>query len=573
MPDLTGSMIGRYRLQEQLGKGGMAVVYKAFDTELERYVAIKIIRKDAFPDDFHDQLLKRFKQEAKSLARLSHPNIVDIYDYGDFQGDPYLVLEYLPNGTLANSTKGLPYRDAIRLILPVAKALSYAHKNDILHRDIKPSNILLNAESQPVLSDFGISKLVGPRDSSGLTQTGAAMGTPEYMSPEQGLGNTIDARSDIYSLGIVLYELITGRRPFVGDTPFAVVLKHVNEPLPDPRQFAPDLPVDVIQILRKMLAKSPHGRYKSTDQLIEGLEVILGARVPAENQPVTEPQLNLPTLNVPLPPIETPTFTSEASLMQSREPLRKSPSFPVRSIFNDKRIQALLGLTAVFALALLVVFGIALSRRATTGAVTENTVPVVLSSPSESAIVQSETRTLVPTAIPSLSPTSTAIPASAVPAPLTATITQAPSKTVVPVIISKPLQSELSDLKNIWGLVEYKNLQRPGTITYQVQVAADQSYRWGSVWCGADAETLVRILAPLSMELRIDGEKLTQEQYLEYETQSGWPCRRWVVKLSNWRPGSRVLLELNYALSERIFDGQDYYEAGNYQMILEVNAE
>jgi serine/threonine protein kinase len=569
MPDLTGSMIGRYRLHEQLGKGGMAVVYKAFDTELERFVAIKIIRKDAFPDDFHDQLLKRFKQEAKSLARLSHPNIVDIYDYGDFQGDPYLVLEYLPNGTLANSTKGLPYRDAIRLILPVVKALSYAHKNDILHRDIKPSNILLNAENEPVLSDFGISKLVGPRDNSGLTQTGAAMGTPEYMSPEQGLGNTIDARSDIYSLGIVLYELITGRRPFVGDTPFAVVLKHVNEPLPDPRQFAPDLPVDVIQILRKMLAKSPQGRYKNAEQLIEGLEVILGARVPAENQPVTELQLNLPTLNVPLTPIETQPFTVQEQL----EPLGQRPSYTMRSIFKDKRVLALLGLAGVSALALLVVFGIALSRRATTGAVTENTTPVVLSSSAAPAIVQSETRTLAPTAIPSLSPTSTAIPASATPAPLTATITQAPSKTVVPVIISKPQQSELGGLKNIWGLIEYENLQRPGTITYQVPVTADQSYRWGAVWCAADAEALVRILAPLSMELRIDGEILTQEQYLEYETQSGWPCRRWVVKLSNWRPGSRVLLELNYALSERIFDGQDYYEAGNYQMILEVNVE
>jgi eukaryotic-like serine/threonine-protein kinase len=569
MPDLTGSMIGRYHLHEQLGKGGMAVVYKAFDTELERYVAIKIIRKDAFPENFHDQLLKRFKQEAKSLARLSHPNIVDIYDYGDFQGDPYLVLEYLPNGTLAGANKALAYQDALRIILPVAKALSYAHKNEILHRDIKPSNILLNAEGQPVLSDFGISKLVGPRDSSGLTLTGASMGTPDYMSPEQGLGNTIDARSDIYSLGIVLYELITGRRPFIGDTPFAVVLKHVNEPLPDPRQFVPDLPVDVYQMLRKMLAKSPQGRYKNADQLIEGLEAILSGKVGEYTRPVTEPQLNLPTLNVPLPQIETQAFTAKAP----PEPLEQRPSFPVRSLLKDKRVLAPLGLAGVLAFALLLVFGVALSRRATTGAVIENTDPAVLNTPTAPATEPTEKSTLEPAAIAPSSPTLTLVLASATPMPATATITQAPTETAVPVIISRPLESELSGLKNIWGLIEYENLQRPGTITYQVPVAAAESYRWGAVWCAADAGTLVKILAPLSMELRIDGEKLTQEQYLEYETQSGWPCRRWVVKLSKWSPGSQVLLELNYVLSERIYDGQDYYEAGNYQMILEVKVE
>ena len=277
MPDLTGQSLGRYHILKKIGKGGMAIVYKAYDTRLEQDVAIKIIREGAFPAEQLDRFLKRFEREARILATLSHANIVKVIDYGEYKGSPYLVLEYISGGTFQEyldrwNGKSVPWQQSIDLLLPIAKALYYAHQHNVVHRDIKPSNILFSQSGEPKLTDFGIAKILEIEETHSLTGTGVGIGTPEYMSPEQGQGQEIDARTDVYSLGVVLYELITGRKPFTGVTPMAVVIKHIHDPLPRPRLFVPDLPVKVEKVLLKALAKQPENRYSDMNAFIAALE-------------------------------------------------------------------------------------------------------------------------------------------------------------------------------------------------------------------------------------------------------------------------------------------------------------
>ena len=274
MPNLTGQSIGRYHILEQLGEGGMAIVYKAYDTRLERNVAFKVLRTDLFGQAVLEQVLKRFEREAKSLARLKHPNIVNILDFGEHEGMPYLVMEYLPGGTLKQKLgQVIPWQEAIQTLLPVARGLAYAHQHSVIHRDVKPANVLIDQNQEPILTDFGIAKLLEGADGHTLTASGVGIGTPEYMAPEQGIGaSTIDARADIYSLGIVLYEMVTGRKPYIADTPMAVVLKQMTDPLPRPTDFVPDLPEEVEHILFKSLAKEPNDRYADMNALIAVME-------------------------------------------------------------------------------------------------------------------------------------------------------------------------------------------------------------------------------------------------------------------------------------------------------------
>jgi serine/threonine protein kinase len=281
MPDLTGRDIGRYHIVERLGDGGMATVYKAFDNRLERYIAIKVIRTDMFAAGALLQVHQRFEREAKVLAGLAHPHIVKIYDDGEFEGLPYLIMEYLPGGTMKRWTgKPISYVEAARKLAPIARALEYAHQKGVLHRDIKPGNILIDQSGQPMLTDFGIAKILDTSESTGLTATGVGIGTPEYMAPEQGMGNQVDARSDIYALGVVFYELVTGRKPYSADTPMAVVLKHITEPLPRARQFVPDLPDEVEAVLFKALAKKPEERFSDMGAFANAIETLGYGKVP-----------------------------------------------------------------------------------------------------------------------------------------------------------------------------------------------------------------------------------------------------------------------------------------------------
>ncbi len=282
MSGLIGQNLDRYQILELLGEGGMATVYKAYDTRLEREVALKVIRREAFPPDEMEMLLRRFEREAKLLGRLSHPNIVGVIDYGEYEGLPYLVMVYVPGGTLKQRLgKPMPWREAAQLILPIARALEYVHDHNIINRDVKPSNILMTEKGQPMLSDFGLVKLFGDKpkgqETTGLTTSGSGIGTPDYMAPEQWTGEAT-ALSDLYSLGVVFYEMVTGHRPFTADTPAGILLKQATEALPLPKQYVPDLPQDVESVLLKVLARQPGNRYPDLRTFANELEDLLAGR-------------------------------------------------------------------------------------------------------------------------------------------------------------------------------------------------------------------------------------------------------------------------------------------------------
>jgi len=276
MNDLSGMNLGRYHLIEKLGEGGMAVVYKAFDSRLECNVAVKIIRTDMLAPAILEQALKRFEREAKAVAQLTHPNIVEVRDYGEAEGVPFLVMPYLPCGTLKDlirRQKKLSWIETISLLLPIARAVEYAHSHHIIHRDIKPSNILMTENGLPMLTDFGIAKIVDMSDGhDSLTATGVTIGTPEYMAPEQWEGKLVDARSDIYAFGIVFYEMVTGRPPFKADTVPATMAQVLRDPLPRPTIFTPELPPRVEQFLYKVVTRDPSIRYQTMTDVIAELQ-------------------------------------------------------------------------------------------------------------------------------------------------------------------------------------------------------------------------------------------------------------------------------------------------------------
>ena len=287
MQDLIGQSLGRYHIIEKLGEGGMAVVYKAFDTHLECDVAVKVIRLDNLPRNAEERTMKRFEREAKEVAKLNHPNIVDVKDYGEHEGIPYLVMPYLHGGTL-KQLLGQPmnYQKAASLLEPIARALDYAHQHKMIHRDVKPSNILITDSGEVMLTDFGIVKILDMEEGNTLTGTGMGLGTPEYMAPEQWVGK-FSAAVDQYSLGIVFYELIAGRKPYSADTPAAVLLKQATEALPRPRQFSPDLPEEVEGVIFKSLAKKPEDRYQSMNEFANTLRKL--ERSGTDKEPISKP--------------------------------------------------------------------------------------------------------------------------------------------------------------------------------------------------------------------------------------------------------------------------------------------
>jgi len=319
MQDYIGKQIGRYRVTTRLGVGGMAIVYSAYDTRLEREVALKLIRTESIPADQHERLLKRFEREAKAQARFQHPNIVQVYDYGEVDSAPYLVMEYIAGGTLKERVdKPLDYRQAVLLLLPIADALRYAHERQVIHRDVKPSNILLNDEGRPLLTDFGIAKLLETNEQT-LTGTGVGVGTPEYMAPEQWHGQALP-QTDMYALGVVIYELVTGIKPYRADTPAAVAILQATEPLRRPSLIIADLPEVVERFLFKVLARQPEDRYEDMATMHTAMQALLqGDTAHVKQEDVATPV-------VPLVPTDDKDRTFDA--LSEAQPVSQATILP-----------------------------------------------------------------------------------------------------------------------------------------------------------------------------------------------------------------------------------------------------
>lgn len=265
---MTALKIGRYEIIEEIGRGGMATVFRAFDPFFQRDVALKVIPREFL----HDPTFRtRFQREAKTVALLEHPAIVPVYDVGEEDDQPYLVMRYLPGGSLADRLKQgkLSFEETSRIISRLAPALDEAHKSGVIHRDLKPDNILFDQQHNPYVTDFGIAKLNEER--TNLTTGGLIIGTPSYMSPEQANGEALDGRSDIYALGIIVFQMLTGRLPFEANTPLGIIMKHITQPVPPILEFRPDLPARCATIMDQALAKAPADRFDSATAFAQAL--------------------------------------------------------------------------------------------------------------------------------------------------------------------------------------------------------------------------------------------------------------------------------------------------------------
>ena len=286
MINWSGRTIGGYQLSEGIGRGGMATVYRAYQPQLERWVAIKILQATQAQGE---EFLTRFRREAKAIAALNHPNILTVYDYGEDSGLAYIVMEYVPGGSLKDRLTGEPmtWLEVSKLIIPVGHALAYAHSQGIVHRDVKPANILMAHSDRPLLADFGLVKLLDRQ--RGITQPGVSLGTPAYFSPEQAIGDEIDHRSDIYGLGIVLYELLTGHVPFESDSPTDMMLRRLREPPTPPRRINSRIMPKLEEAILHALAQDPQHRYPTMNAFVEILARLPGApgRTPSAKHKTT----------------------------------------------------------------------------------------------------------------------------------------------------------------------------------------------------------------------------------------------------------------------------------------------
>ena len=271
MTNLLGKTISEYHLKEVVGEGGMATVYKAFQPSLGRSVAVKVMHQR------YSDLLPRFQREARAVALLRHRNILAIYDYGEEDGYAYLVMEFVAQGTLKEMLTGQPidWVTTVALGISVGEALHYAHQNGIVHRDVKPTNILMPSPDWPLLADFGLVKVKSSDEN--LTDSGTIIGTPEYISPEQASGEPVDHRADIYALGVIIFEMITGRLPFNYTNLNQIMIAHITEPVASPVELNPDCPPKLEQVILKAMEKDPDDRYGDMAAMVEALKDVIGS--------------------------------------------------------------------------------------------------------------------------------------------------------------------------------------------------------------------------------------------------------------------------------------------------------
>jgi tRNA A-37 threonylcarbamoyl transferase component Bud32 len=387
METLIGQTLGQYRIVEQIGKGGMATVFKAYQPGLDRYVAVKILPAYyAHEEGFSE----RFVREAKAIARLDDPHILPVYDFGQSDGLSYIVMKYVAAGTLKDRLgQPLAPEGALEILKQIAGALDHAHDLGILHRDVKPGNILIDEKDWVYLSDFGLAKMV--EGSVQLTGSGVGIGTPAYMSPEQGQGLAVDERTDVYSLGVILYEMLTGRVPYEAETPMAVVVKHITSPLPLPRTVNPAIPEAVERVVLKALAKETGDRYSRAGQVVDALEAAI------EEQAVPSPVTKIQAPPVRTAPAPQPT-TAPAPVHQVSTPARKS-GLPLMALAGI--VGALILVGAVLAAALILVLrrnGETDDRTDLGGGGPVTAVAMATSTPLAVAVAPTPTPTAVPVA-------------------------------------------------------------------------------------------------------------------------------------------------------------------------------
>jgi eukaryotic-like serine/threonine-protein kinase len=285
---------GRFRLEEKIGAGGMSTVYRAYDPTLERWVAIKLMHRDISTDP--DQL-ERFRREARAVARLNHPHVVTVIDAGEDDGTPYIVFEYIEGETLKDRIKRLgrlPVLEAVAYAVEIGRALYAAHAQRLVHRDVKPQNVLIDAEGRAKVTDFGIARSL---EAHGLTATGRVLGTTDYVSPEQALGHPVTEQSDVYSLGICLYEMLTGEIPFKADTQVAVAMKHVRDPLPDAQRMRPEISATLAAVIERSTTKETENRYPTVLEMVHDLEEVLAIEAARAGETSGEATTVLQTLS------------------------------------------------------------------------------------------------------------------------------------------------------------------------------------------------------------------------------------------------------------------------------------
>ncbi|MEA2369392.1 MAG: eukaryotic-like serine/threonine-protein kinase [Thermoleophilaceae bacterium] len=292
---MIGTLLnGRFRLEEQIGSGGMSTVYRAFDETLERWVAIKLMHRALSDDPLQHE---RFRREARAVARLSHPHVVTVIDAGEDDGHPYIVFEYVEGETLKARIKhsgGLPVVEAVAYAIEIARALAAAHSERLVHRDVKPQNVLVDLEGRAKVTDFGIARAL---DDGSLTATGRVLGTTDYVAPEQAMGEEVNEQSDIYSLGICLYEMLAGEVPFKAESQVGVAMKHGRDPLPDIQRARPEVSAALAAVIDHATAKECRNRYASVDEMMWDLEQALAIETARHGEVTGEATTVLRTLS------------------------------------------------------------------------------------------------------------------------------------------------------------------------------------------------------------------------------------------------------------------------------------
>ncbi len=425
--EFIGKTIGGYEVLSQIGKGGMATVYLARQTSMNRSVALKMLPRDMMKDDSY---LARFRREVDIVAQLEHRNIVPVYDHDTYEGQPYIAMRYMKAGSLDSLlTNGALSMDRIvTILLQIAPALDYAHSKGVLHRDLKPSNILIDDDGGFYITDFGIARILNTENSGATLTTQGVLGTPSYMSPEQAQGQPLDSRSDVYALGVMLFEMATGRRPFYSDTPYSVAVMQVTAPPPSPRSINPKLTYEVEQVIYKALKKRPEERYQTAQDLAEALKMASESR--GESLHDTQPhplnvraalsQATQEAKSIPSPPQPQPIYVQQQQYTPTPPAYTPQPSGavapisqPVRPRKTRRKASNLwtgvmiggvigCGLLAVIVVLMLLVVNMLLTSNNTGGASTPDATPAVSA---VSEVVTAAPSTSDTTAIPTRSPT------------------------------------------------------------------------------------------------------------------------------------------------------------------------